>query len=387
MGELEEDVEGMQGMIFMLRQQLKEAQEQISRLQAENEQLRTLSIPPDPEPGGSSVANSSSTTPLHAWGDAEHNAGAASCTSLQLSVNVPGKTASQKRTTLDSPTNAQTGAVPESHSSGLEATNQDHLLAAAQTFEDFKPGVFASKVTPDSGVHTQEEEEDVSVDASDFAPLTSRLDSHQPSQTCDRLNPADQTVSSTDNISSDSAYLTCGQQTTAHFIAEKVTSPATLPEDPSLTQSSNSKSESQAENEYPRTTLALAQDAMSSSTDLSNHHTLSSSTQIASAETRTSDKVESPPAVDTLVTTNASTQGSNDTCLSATVQNNENASLRCEDPTSIRTASHEQRTIQDENKSELHSSLGLDINPKVEDDKMECQTALGLVNGNAKVHT
>ncbi|XP_059139976.1 pre-mRNA-splicing regulator WTAP-like [Physella acuta] len=43
--ELDVDVEGMQGMILMLQQQLKDARDQIARLQQENEQLRKAPEP------------------------------------------------------------------------------------------------------------------------------------------------------------------------------------------------------------------------------------------------------------------------------------------------------------------------------------------------------
>ncbi|GFR72227.1 pre-mRNA-splicing regulator WTAP-like, partial [Elysia marginata] len=363
-GELEEDVEGMQGMIFMLRQQLKEAQEQITRLQAENEQLRTLSIPPDPEPGGSSVANSSSTTPL--WGDSDHNSAAS--TPVQSTVNAQGKTVSQKRATLlnsQNDTHSQAAIASESQSSGIEPSAQGNLLLATQTFEDFKPGVFASKVTPDSGIHTQEEEEDISEDASDFVQVTSRLDTHQPSEICDRLKPAEQTVTSTGNSSIDSAF------SLVERAAQKLTPPPMLSRDIVSPQSTDSKSDSQIEN--VRTTPASAPVAISNSTGLSNHHPLSSSTQKTSA-------------MDISLDRSASTQGSNNVANLPATTHLENQSPLGDDALVNSTAS-QQSIDQDENKSELHASLGLDTNPKLEEDKMECQTTLGLVNGNAKVHT
>ncbi|KAK3786738.1 hypothetical protein RRG08_000945 [Elysia crispata] len=381
-GELEEDVEGMQGMIFMLRQQLKEAQEQITRLHAENEQLRTLSIPSDLEPGGSSIANSSSVTPISTSGQDNDSPGAATSTSLQSAVSTQSKTASQKRTTvLDS------GAVSESQTSGFETTAQSNLPLAFQPFEDFKPGVFPSKVTPDSGIHTQEEEEDVSVDASDFAQLASCLDSRQPLQICDRLKPDNQTVSSANNNSSDSTFPTEEQQAApTKSLAEKVNSLATS-QDLSSIQSPHSKSDTQAENENVRTTPASALVATSNSPDLSNHHSLPSSTETSNVETRTCEEAEYQAAIDTTIEEDNSIQGSNNAAnIPASTQLNESPSSPSDDAAINRTSS-QQRTIQDENKSELNASLGLDINPKVEEDKVECQTTLGLVNGNAKLHT
>ncbi|RUS83779.1 hypothetical protein EGW08_008437 [Elysia chlorotica] len=374
-GELEEDVEGMQGMIFMLRQQLKEAQEQITRLQAENEQLRTLSIPSDLEPGGSSVANSSSITPVRSWGLDDHSSGASPSTPLQSLVNVQDKTPQKRTAASDSDT------VSEVQSPGVETTAQSSLSLAAQTYEDFKPGVFTSKVTPDSGIHTQEEEEDVSVDASDFAQVASSLDSNKPLQICDRLKPANETVSSATKSSSDSIFPTEEQQA----IAEKGNS---LPTQPDLSaQSPHSKSDTQADNENTRTTPTSALVAASNSSDLSNHHSLPISTETSSVEARTCDKAENQAAIDTSLEKDTSTQGSNNAAnIPESADLTESPSSPNGDAAINRTAS-QQRTIQDENKSELHASLGLEINPKVEDEKVECQTTLGLVNGNAKLHT
>ncbi|PVD29073.1 hypothetical protein C0Q70_11670 [Pomacea canaliculata] len=63
-GELEEDVEGMQSMIYVLQQQLKETKEQLANLEAENARLRTLiASTTQPEPGGCGETRLSRETP------------------------------------------------------------------------------------------------------------------------------------------------------------------------------------------------------------------------------------------------------------------------------------------------------------------------------------
>lgn len=379
-GELEEDVEGMQGMIFMLRQQLKEAQEQITRLQAENEQLRTLSILPDPEPGGSCEGNSSSKTSIPAKGSSDSTSGVAANSSLRSSLNSQGKTVSQSRATIsnsqpDIP--SQDGTVSESQLSGLNPNPQGNLSLTTQIFEDFKPGVFDSKVTPDSGIHTQEEEEDMSVDASDF--VTSSLETHQPSQICDRLKAADQSVTSTCNSSNDSS-VSAQQAAPASFVALNVTSSPTPSRDISSAQIQDSK----IENEYVRTTYASAQVARNNNTDLSNHHTFSSSMQ-KSNEMRTCDQNDSQVVTDSMEGSKTAQGSNNEGNLSTSTQNNESPSPSKED-TIVNRTDIQQSINSDENKPDLHASLNLDVTPKIEDDKKECPTTLGLVNGNAKVH-
>lgn len=70
MGDLEEDVEGMQSLIYELQTQLKETKEQAAKLQTENEQLRTISStqqlkepPPPAANGGKQVLNHTPVSP------------------------------------------------------------------------------------------------------------------------------------------------------------------------------------------------------------------------------------------------------------------------------------------------------------------------------------
>ncbi|XP_070189055.1 pre-mRNA-splicing regulator WTAP-like isoform X2 [Littorina saxatilis] len=64
--ELEEDVEGMQSMIYVLQQQLKETKENLAAQEAENARLRTLQSTSTPvvkqEPSGSSSNNNATTS-------------------------------------------------------------------------------------------------------------------------------------------------------------------------------------------------------------------------------------------------------------------------------------------------------------------------------------
>uniref|UniRef100_A0A0B7A7W1 Pre-mRNA-splicing regulator WTAP n=2 Tax=Arion vulgaris TaxID=1028688 RepID=A0A0B7A7W1_9EUPU len=179
-GELEEDVEGMQGMIFMLQQQLKEAHDQIAKLQRENDQLRTLRMHPDTEPGGSFDGNSNSNTPLHNWTtDASHESEPDSTASkLLISSTQSGKDAgigvSENVTKKASPV-LPSALLTLSDRNRTCATPSDQL-SVAQNCEDFTSGTFAFKVTPDSGVQTQEEE-DISMDTTDFT--TSSLNQQQ----------------------------------------------------------------------------------------------------------------------------------------------------------------------------------------------------------------
>ncbi|XP_046361949.1 pre-mRNA-splicing regulator WTAP-like [Haliotis rufescens] len=69
-GDLEEDVEGMQSLIYELQTQLKETKEQAAKLQTENEQLRTISStqqlkepPPPAANGGKQVLNHTPVSP------------------------------------------------------------------------------------------------------------------------------------------------------------------------------------------------------------------------------------------------------------------------------------------------------------------------------------
>lgn len=64
--DLEEDVEGMQSMIYVLQQQLKEAKEQLVNSEAENTRLRTLLSASQPEPGGGGVGSGSGCSKIPA---------------------------------------------------------------------------------------------------------------------------------------------------------------------------------------------------------------------------------------------------------------------------------------------------------------------------------
>lgn len=147
-GELEEDVEGMQGMIFMLQQQLKEARDQIARLQQENEQLRTLRMPPDPEPGGENhlYDDSGNNTPLHTWH--QHGTDSDVETSTAKQTSSPGAPPSLSLSSTSLRNNSCRD--PPSTESGEEEANGGFLVF---------------KATPDSGMYTLEE--DTSVDNTD----------------------------------------------------------------------------------------------------------------------------------------------------------------------------------------------------------------------------
>jgi len=136
-GELEEDVEGMQGMILMLRQQLKDAKEQIARLSHENEQLRTLSMPPDPEPGGDLPEHSCNPKPV-----------SDSRSSTALSSN-----------NLDSSGDKSCPLA----SSSLRTSNHREQTSSE---EEVNGGFLCFKATPDSGMYTLEE--DASVDNTEY---------------------------------------------------------------------------------------------------------------------------------------------------------------------------------------------------------------------------
>ncbi|XP_005104701.1 pre-mRNA-splicing regulator WTAP [Aplysia californica] len=182
-GELEEDVEGMQGMIFMLQQQLKEAREQIARLQQENEQLRTLRMPPDPEPGGDAQnhygsSSSNNNTPQHNWPDqsggnspvtgTDPDSTAStkllgSCGLLGSSATVVSVESSVNKSTAPSSSFSATVVPPalSAMSSGFRnaaATSScEQTSMAKSSGEEVNGGFLAHKVTPDSGMLTEEE--------------------------------------------------------------------------------------------------------------------------------------------------------------------------------------------------------------------------------------
>ncbi|GFN97613.1 pre-mRNA-splicing regulator wtap-like [Plakobranchus ocellatus] len=388
-GELEEDVDGMQGMILLLRQQLKEAQEQIARLQTENEQLRTLRIPPEPEPGGSSLANSSATTPTHSWSDAEQNSGVAPGTSVHsVAQDTTSKASAQKHTSL---ANSSTVFKVEadaagSLSAGVE-TNHDHLLSSTHPFDEFNSGLFASKVTPDSGVLTQEEEEETSVDAPDFTSAARLHDSKQIPQSCDQLdifqNTTDKKTSSKENTSSDLEI--APQVSLPESLSGKTTPPPMLNEVSQGTQSPDIKSKVFVENDHVRTTslstsIATHSSIDTNSTNCSSHSLHPGSTQ--KSETRTKEMAESQTAINFSVEGGTFIQESNN----AIARTKESLPLSSDEVVTTEQTVNQQGTGETENKSELHQSLGLGTDSKVEDDKMECPSSLGLVNGSAKAH-
>lgn len=152
MGELEEDVESMQGMILMLQQQLKEAREQINRLQQDNDGLRKSHI--SLEPGGQAVKEEIA--------DKESTAGSVPLQHKPQSFlsgigTLLSATASEKDAdTLKIPAHTNTPFGVSSNSNFPPAFSSSSQIS---TFNLSPP---AFKETPDSGVQTQEEEEDLS---------------------------------------------------------------------------------------------------------------------------------------------------------------------------------------------------------------------------------
>lgn len=168
-------------MIFMLQQQLKEAHEQIARLQQENEQLRTLRMPPDTEPGGSFEGNSNSNTPLHNWTtDPGHEAEPGCVTPGQQLMSSQSGTDAKNEASSENVTQRTTPDLP----AALLALSVKNKVCAGSSYplsivqnqnceDDFTSGTFAYKVTPDSGMQTQEEE-DASMDAPDLSEAVSQ---------------------------------------------------------------------------------------------------------------------------------------------------------------------------------------------------------------------
>ncbi|KAK0056641.1 pre-mRNA-splicing regulator WTAP [Biomphalaria pfeifferi] len=147
--ELDVDVEGMQGMILLLQQQLKDAREQIARLQQENDQLRTLR-PPDSEVG--EVLKESSPGPAHSWPTNDSS-------NQDLNTSSPHVVNS---VTDMWPDHGTTKCAPVSSPclSVTSGQNQsDHIISAQNSDADLAVDSFACKVTPDSGMQTQEDEE------------------------------------------------------------------------------------------------------------------------------------------------------------------------------------------------------------------------------------
>lgn len=171
-GELEEDVEGMQGMIFMLQQQLKEAREQISRLQQENEQLRTLRMPLDPEPGGNHYSSSGNNTPQHDW--PEHSNSSPS-TNHNMKSSAPQNSHTLGSSSLfgsacENSGSRTTSTVPPPALSTLSNTfrnftSSEQIPAVQTSDEEINGGSVGHKLTPDSGLYTQDE--DTSMDTTD----------------------------------------------------------------------------------------------------------------------------------------------------------------------------------------------------------------------------
>lgn len=95
-GELEEDVEGMQSMIYVLQQQLKETKEQLANLEAENARLRTLiASTTQPEPGGCGGGGGSRLSDSSGVGsnNSSGNCGSSRCVpETRLSRETPGET-------------------------------------------------------------------------------------------------------------------------------------------------------------------------------------------------------------------------------------------------------------------------------------------------------
>lgn len=165
-GELEEDVESMQGMILMLQQQLKEARELNIRLQQENEQLRASQIPV--EPGGMTSATKDSLSDaatLLSKPILQVNSFMSQLT--HRSSLLGGGSKDVEQTSVHKTPGNASNPVDSSVSGSL---SDFPLITSQASPVNLSPPAF--KVTPDSGTQTQEED-NVSVDATDF-PLTGR---------------------------------------------------------------------------------------------------------------------------------------------------------------------------------------------------------------------
>ncbi|CAL1535295.1 unnamed protein product [Lymnaea stagnalis] len=334
--ELDVDVEGMQGMIFMLQQQLKDARDQISRLQQENEQLRTLRHP-DPEVGVGIKENSS--TPLHSW----------SPENLERDSKLHASTANSGNSTWSDHGTNSSSPVMVSCPAASSTRNQSDPLAIAQNTEgDFNMDMFAVKVTPDSGMQTQEDE-DVSLDTTDFR---------------SSLELQDQQGDSRDSHSK-------MEQETRMF-------------DP-LEESSQEPISSQTGDE--RTNISISTTGSNKTND-SRPTFMSSSLRETSATCLPIDRTAQPTVAEkcSALLGESLTDG-RENCADRT--NYSNPGIKDEPPTlsaSLETTSERTclDTVQDD-KTALHSSLGLNSLVKAEDDRQDCQSRLGLLNGTSNL--
>lgn len=370
-------------MIFMLQQQLKEAHEQIARLQQENEQLRTLRMPPDTEPGGSVGGNSSGNTPLHNWSvDASHDSESDLCAASKL-------LASSSRVGKDGENCSASGNVAKRTSpvlppallalsgsrSKICATSSDQA-SAAQSSEDFSSGTFAFKVTPDSGMQTQEEE-DISMDAPDFSTSHNQQQCnpglHQVHPVTFSAPAAENTGSATVKKELNSAQAGL-EKTSVSPSSQKLSFPNNVIDRSSRTSlSANLLSSKSAGDSSPK------------SSQTRGH---------SPAGERTTEKTSSPFAICNTEEGDLVTQhrqeplGVGDM---STGRTNHSLEARYEKTSTLTTIKNEreERMLEednlDENKTTLHASLGLNSHIKLEDDRADCQLRMSLVNGNSSL--
>ncbi|KAH9525294.1 hypothetical protein Btru_001003 [Bulinus truncatus] len=328
--ELDVDVEGMQGMIFMLQQQLKDARDQITRLQQENEQLRTLR-PPDSE-----VVKVLKETPtsVHNW-SAEVNS------NQELSTSSPhGNLAhSGNLTCPDHGTNRSSTVTVPCLSAASFKNQSDHVSNAQHPDSDFNVDSFAFKVTPDSGVQTQEDD-DASLDNTDF------------SRSAELHNQPGDSNDSHSEIESES-----------RIFSEK------------------------DENSSSNHELMNSSHSLSDRTSASSLGTNCRSS--ASAQTASNKKCKDFSSPCLVSDNRTSQQVGADGSEEPTNQNDMTDS--CADRTDISNDARHEESIKlemsefsclNDDKTALHASLGLNI-LKNDEDKVDCQSRLGLLNGTS----
>ncbi|CAG5125110.1 unnamed protein product [Candidula unifasciata] len=377
-GELEEDVEGMQGMIFMLQQQLKEAHEQIARLQQDNERFRTLRMPPDTEPGGSFGVSSNSNTPLHNWTeDHGRESELGSLTPGQLLSSAQAGKNAENENSSESLTKRTSPALPPallalSVKNKACVASSDQLSIGQNCEDDFSS--FAYKVTPDSGMQTQEDE-DVSMDAPEYS------ESVNQQQVCD--THLHQTYSHP-HVASRTTPENPGITIKREIIAPQAGYERTSISQTSYTPPHKTGFPHDAAGETLRTTTPSTKSSQNSSDSSSK------SLQALSEGSASTENASCPFIVHSRAEGEQRTQYPEETMDSEnrnSGRTNHTLETRYEKTSAVSAVENKigerpyGEIMLDENKAALHATLGLH-NVKIEDDKPDIQLKIGLVNGS-----